>query len=124
MFSLIFLALLVASLVTIVVFILNVWDGLPPLRAVHRAAASGATASAFFMGGFAAGNVIGWALERAGVGMRLLDLSHYVTATAIGLAVAGVFLACGRTRWRSALCGAGTVASFLTVLAIAHGAGV
>ncbi|MCJ8142950.1 hypothetical protein MKI84_08475 [Ancylobacter sp. A5.8] len=105
---------------TLIIFVLNVWDGVPVAKAANGAALCGS--AVFGLAVLAGGG--SYALYLAGNGLTQMGRFHYLTATALGLAVTGVFLSFGRTRWRAALCGASTVAGFLSVLAIVHGAGV
>lgn len=118
--DLLFLAVCVAAISVLATFLISLRAGATARSAIADAARRGA----FSFGCFLAGAAIIWSAEKMLIGMRALSTIHLAAATAIGLAVVGVYLSMGRTRWRSALCGAGTVACFLTVLALVHGAGV
>lgn len=120
--------LIVAASIAVAAFATLVVGGLVRGDQTHRVLVDAACRSATFFGCFVGGYVLGtvgiWSVDKVLMGASALGVIHLAAATAIGLAVVGVYLSMGRTRWRSALCGAGTVACFLTVLALVHGAGV
>lgn len=121
MTGVLFLAVCLALIAAVIVFILNLWDRVPPGRAVTGATACGAATAGLVIGGYFSLFAFGWIADRMVVGMRDFGAVHFATATVIGLSVVGVYLSVGRTSWRAALCGAGVAASFLTVLAIVVG---
>jgi len=115
------LAVCLALIAAVITFILSLWDRVPPGRAAMGATACGAATACLVIGGYFSLIAFGWVADRIVVGMRDFGAVHFSTATVIGLSVLGVYLSAGRTRWRSALCGAGVAASFLTVLAVVVG---
>lgn len=118
MTGVLFLAVCLALIAAVIAFVLNLWDRVPPDRAAIGATACGTASGDLVIGGYFSLVALCWGVDRMTVGMRDFGAVHFVTATVVGLAVLGVYLSVGRTRWRAALCGAGVAASFLTVLAI------